>query len=187
MKNYVLEFAKTVGKLKELKRAGWVKNNIPYAESVADHSYRTAVLGMLMSDTEGINTERVIRMLLLHDLEETVTGDIPNPDKVKMDKEKLSCMQKAAIEKVLLPLPSKIKESYLSLWNEMEEGVTQEAKLCKDVDRLEMMIQAYDYEAKDNCNKEKLESFWKREDNAPYRIKSIVQIYEELKKQRNSR
>ncbi|MFH1229244.1 MAG: HD domain-containing protein [Candidatus Aenigmatarchaeota archaeon] len=183
----VLKFAKTVGKLKEIKRAGWVKRNIPDPESVADHSFRAALLGMVLSDDEGLDTEKVMRMLLLHDLEESVTGDIPHPQKLKMDKEKLKAMQEGAIKEALSPLSAKLRERYFSIWKEMEEETSQEAKFCKDVEKLEMLMQVDDYQRKSKENKDKLNAFWEEAKNindVPRRIASVIKVYEELRRQR---
>lgn len=182
-----IEFARMVGKLKSIKRAGWVDRKVTNPESVADHSFRATLIGMILSDLEKLNTEKVMRMLILHDIEESVTGDIMAIDKVKMNKEELHNNQIRAIEKILSPLPESLKKSYISIWKEMEEGLTQEAKFCKDVDKLEMMIQTDDYEREDVSNKEKLRPFWSRElrdINIPKRVDSIIKIYKELEKER---
>jgi putative hydrolase of HD superfamily len=64
------------GKLKELKRTGWVESGILEPESVADHSYRTTLLAMILSDQKGLDTLKTVKMALLHDLVESVTGDL---------------------------------------------------------------------------------------------------------------
>jgi putative hydrolases of HD superfamily len=56
------------GKLKELKRTGWVESEVSDPESVADHSYRVALLTMVLSDKEGLDTLKAVRISLLHDL-----------------------------------------------------------------------------------------------------------------------
>jgi putative hydrolases of HD superfamily len=183
----VIEFAKTVGKLKEIKRAGWVRRGIPDPESIADHSFRAALLGMVLSDSEGLDTEKVMRMLLLHDLEESVTGDIPHPQKLKMDRQKLKAMQEGAINQALSKLPSDLKEMYVSIWKEMEEEKSEEAKFCKDVEKLEMLMQVDDYQRKSKENKDKLNAFWKEAADirdVPRRIDSIINIYKKLEGER---
>ena len=61
----VIKFAKEIGKLKSLERTGWKVRGVKNPESVADHSFRATILGMLLSDLEGLDTEKIIRMLLL--------------------------------------------------------------------------------------------------------------------------
>ena len=69
-------FALAAARLKGVRRAGWVeKLGMESPESVADHSYATAMLVMARSDEEGLDTALALRMALLHDLAESETGD----------------------------------------------------------------------------------------------------------------
>ena len=71
------EFFQKVLELKNVPRQGWKeKLEIINPESVAEHSYSTAVISMILSDLEGLNTEKIIKMALLHDLAESIIGDI---------------------------------------------------------------------------------------------------------------
>jgi len=70
-------FFQKVLELKNVPRQGWKeKLGIINPESVAEHSYSTAVISMILSDLEGLNTEKIIKMSLLHDLAESIIGDI---------------------------------------------------------------------------------------------------------------
>ncbi len=64
----LIKFAKIVGKLKRLKRTGWVKNNIIDPESVAEHSFRLAVLTMVLAPKVGVDQLKTTKMALIHDL-----------------------------------------------------------------------------------------------------------------------
>lgn len=56
MKNQeLIKLLKIVGKLKQLKRSGWVRNNIPDPETVAEHSFRVAMLAMLWAPEAGVD------------------------------------------------------------------------------------------------------------------------------------
>ena len=66
----ILEFLRAVGGLKGLTRRGWLEAGIKNPESVAEHSYRTAVLAMILADLQGLDAEKAIRMALLHDMAE---------------------------------------------------------------------------------------------------------------------
>jgi putative hydrolases of HD superfamily len=143
-----IEFAKQVGKLKELKRSGWYENadiEKPYVESVADHSYRSALLAVVLADDAGLNSGKVAKMMLLHDLEESITGDIAKPIKDKEDPEKVYARELNAFKKVISYLPEDLQKEYLGLWEEYQEGKTPEAKLARSVDRIDMAIQAQEY------------------------------------------
>jgi putative hydrolase of HD superfamily len=63
--------------LKKVRRSGWMfKAGISSAESVADHSFSLSVMAMVFSDLKGLNTERAVKMAIIHDLAESITGDI---------------------------------------------------------------------------------------------------------------
>src|SRR5437899_12594645 len=69
-------FLQHVLHLKHVKRAGWISRaKISNPESVADHSYSMCAISMALSDMLGLNTERVMKMAILHDLPESIIGD----------------------------------------------------------------------------------------------------------------
>jgi putative hydrolase of HD superfamily len=71
-----LDFFKIAANLKTVKRQGWIdKLSIHNPESVADHTFSMAILGMVLSDSKEYDTEKILKMILLHDLSESVTGD----------------------------------------------------------------------------------------------------------------
>ena len=75
-------------KLKNLKRTGWIsKAKILRAESVADHSYSLTALSMVFSDLLGLDTEKVMKMCIIHDLAESIIGDYM-PEELSIVKKK---------------------------------------------------------------------------------------------------
>lgn len=147
----ILKFANITGNLKKIKRTGWVREQIKEPESVADHIHRTAVLAMVLGERLGVDRDRLIKMALVHDLGESVIGDIvferghlfdPDIRKIKLEKEK------GGMKKVLSYL--KHGKEYYDLWLDYEEQSSKEAKVLKQLDRLEMAIQAFEYEVSDN-------------------------------------
>ena len=72
----LIKFLKIVGKLKKVKRTGWLVAGIKNPESVAEHSYRLAVLSMVLGKKFNLNTEKLIKMSLIHDLAEGEVGDL---------------------------------------------------------------------------------------------------------------
>ncbi len=135
-----------VNQLKQLYRQGWLKRGVEPAqcESVAEHSFGVAMLTMWLVDAyyPELDALKAMRMALIHDLGEVYVGDITPSHKieksVKLERER------AAVEKVLGKLPN--GQLYLALWEEYEENSTPEAVLIKQVDRLEMAMQAGVYE-----------------------------------------
>jgi putative hydrolase of HD superfamily len=111
---------------------------------VADHVFAVAMLSMLVVDTHfaELEREKVLRMALLHDLGEVYAGDITPADGVT--REEKHRLEEAAIHRLLTDLEG--GDAYLALWEEYETGVTPEARLVRQVDRLEMALQAVVYE-----------------------------------------
>ena len=107
-------------------------------ESVAEHSWRVALMAMLMEDEfPDLDIDKVIRMCLIHDLGEAFTGDIPAFLKKSEDGEK----EEAILERWVGDFPAPYNEEWLALLREMDSLETPEAKLYKALDRIEAVIQ----------------------------------------------
>jgi len=140
------EFFQKVLELKNVPRQGWKeKLEIINPESVAEHSYSTTVISMILSDLEGLNTEKIIKMALLHDLAESIIGDIIPGSITKNEKVR---KENIAMKQILKNLPDKIAEPYFEIWNEYQKNSSQESKLLHDIDKLEMAFQAKFYQNK---------------------------------------
>ena len=138
------EFTFFASELKNIKRSGWKdKLNISDGESVADHTYTMTILGMVISDLHGLNTEKIMRMSLLHDLAESITGDIL-PDQITKEQKYLK--ENNAITKILGKLPNKLTIMYSKIWEEFQKNESDEAKFIHELDKLEMVIQAKIYQ-----------------------------------------
>ena len=151
---------RSAGKLKELKRTGWVESCVPDPESVADHSYRVALLAMAISDHEGLDSLKTVRMALLHDLAESTVGDLTPRQKQGNHGE----LESEAMRGILSTLPEKISKLYLESWEEYQSNETPEARLVHNADKIEMLIQAKEYESKGS----KLDQFWETEIDPEY-------------------
>jgi len=159
------KFFQKVLELKNVPRQGWKeKLEIINPESVAEHSYSTAVISMILSDLEGLNTEKIIKMALLHDLAESITGDIIPDNMAKNEKVR---KENIAMKQILKNLPDKIAEPYFEIWNDYQKKISEEAILLHDIDKLEMAFQAKFYQ-KNGISKEKLKTFF---DTAKIEIK----------------
>ena len=136
-------FFHSVLKLKTVKRAGWVsKVKIKDAESVADHTFSMCAMAMLLADMLGLDTRRAMKMVILHDLAESVVGDYMPGD--------VSANQKLAKEKnamkfILAGLPRKARCEYEKIWLEYLQNKTQVARFVHRIDKLEMALQANQY------------------------------------------
>ena len=147
----ILKFASTVGKLKKVKRSGWVKWKVPNSESIADHIFRVAVLTMVLAPKKGLNKDKAVKMALVHDLGESIVGDLILVGKftnVKaIDK---TNKELAGIKELFSSIDS--PQEYQQLFQEYEETKTPEAKFVKQIDILEMLLQAAEYENESKVN-----------------------------------
>ena len=138
---------------------------IEHPESVADHSYGTAIMAMVLSDSNKLNTEKILKMALVHDLAESITGDLM-PDEITKDDKRT--LESDAMKEIFSKLPENLAKEYEVMWNEYQQANSKEAILLHEIDKLEMAIQAAKYSSEGFPN-EKLSLFV---DSARKEIKS---------------
>lgn len=143
-------------RLKTIPRTGWQKKvGIARPESVADHAYSVAAIAMIISDAKKLDTGKILKMAILHDLAESITGDLTPEDGPKSKKIRL---ENSAMKKILSHLDAKTQKQYWSIWMQYQKNTTREARLLHDVDKLEMALQAKVYSK--SHPKKKLEQFF---------------------------
>ena len=131
----LLKFLCIIEKLKCNTRHSWTSSG--RHESVAEHSWRTAVMALLLADEfPDVNIEKVVKMCLIHDFGEAVTGDIPAFLKTAQDKVK----EDIAVSDLLELLPANLASGFAELFDEISSLDTPEAKLFKALDNLEALI-----------------------------------------------
>ncbi len=131
----LIAFLSVIGKLKNNTRHCWTTPD--RQESVAEHSWRAAVMAMLLRDEfPEVNIDRVIRMCLIHDIGEAVTGDIPAFYKTAADE----TTEAEAVVNLIGMLPPDYAEEFTRLFTEMQAKETPEAKLFKAIDNLEAVL-----------------------------------------------
>ncbi len=140
----VLGFQDKAQRLKCIQRRGWIRAGVRESESVADHSFACAMLSMIVGDSCGLNTERLIRMALLHDLPESITGDL-TPRQKRTLGARIVPLERQAANAALSSLPSRTKRKYLSLIDEYRKQRSTESRVLRDIDKIEMSIQALTY------------------------------------------
>lgn len=133
------EFLKILSVAEKLKcntRHSWTSSG--RRESVAEHSWRLALMALLLRDEfSHLDMNKVIHMCLIHDLGEAFIGDIAAFDKTKEDEGR----EREVLFAWLESFPDSCKEEWKILFEEMEERKTEEAKLYKALDNLEAVIQ----------------------------------------------
>ncbi len=133
--------------MKDLYRQGWLKVGVPEekCESDADHCYSVVLLSFLLAMQlfPELDVNRVIKIAILHDLAEAVVGDFTPWDKItpkeKHEKERI------AIKSILAPLNNSAE--LFNYWDEYDRASSPEARLVKQVDKLEIYLQASIYKS----------------------------------------
>ena len=152
----ILDFFKDASNLKNIPRQGWIdKLSITHPESVADHSYSMSIMAMIISDLENYDSEKILKMVLLHDLAESKIGDFTPGQISKDEKEKI---ENQAFREIIEKLPNSIKLEYAEIWKEYQNQISVESQFVHQIDRLEMALQAKIYE-KSGSSKENIATF----------------------------
>jgi putative hydrolase of HD superfamily len=136
------------GLLKRYKRTGWLVAGVRDPESIADHSFRTAVLAGVIAKLEGGNPERAAFMSLFHDTQETRITDIPYIGKRYL---KAAPNEEVTADQIR-GLPGEVAEMVGGAVAEYEEKASLEAVCARDADKLECLIQAVEYREQGNQN-----------------------------------
>lgn len=109
-------------------------------ESTAEHTWRLCLMAMVFEpELVGIDMTRLLKICLIHDLGEAISGDTPaveqgnDPDK--------SARERADLQTLLAPLDAPRRAEFLALWDEYEHAASAEARLAKGLDKLETIIQ----------------------------------------------
>lgn len=150
-------------RLKRLDRTGWVLRGLPPgAESVAAHTYGVALTAMLLADEAAargaaLDVERVLRLALLHDLQETRTGDLPRTVAEYYGAEARRRAERAAFDDVMRPLGAGLAATYAELHEDYEGRASQEARLVKAADIIDLLAQALMFE---RAGARGLDEFW---------------------------
>jgi putative hydrolases of HD superfamily len=131
-----LAFFAAVEPFKDTLRNSWTSGG--RRESAAEHSWRLALMALTLAEAlEGIDTGRLLAMLVVHDLGEVFGGDVPAPSQTGGKAEG----ERADFLALLAPLPGPTAERLAGLWDEYERGETPEARIAKALDKLETCLQ----------------------------------------------
>jgi putative hydrolase of HD superfamily len=139
-------------RLKRLDRTGWVLRGLPPgAESVAAHSYGVALAAMLLADecaARGVELDvaRVMRLALLHDLQETRTGDMPRTVADYYGADVRRAAERAAFDDIMRGAGAQHAAKYSELHEDYETRASTEARLVKAADVIDLLAQALYFE-----------------------------------------
>ncbi len=149
-------FLSSLAKMKAIPRSGWISHGVSLqdVESVADHSFSTCALSLLLSDLEArtgksVDIERVLRLALLHDMPESLTFDISKEylqylgHRGRVIKSEL---ERAAWKHIAGGLKDPVlRRTYTLLQREFDEERTIESRLVHAADRLDILLQVIEY------------------------------------------
>lgn len=170
-----LDFFAEAGLLKRVKRSGWWVAGIKNPESVAEHSFRCAVIAFFIAHQEGVDPYRAVSMALFNDIHEARINDLHKMGHFYIDFR--SAEQKVFHDQVSL-LPKKVKEALTNIRKDYDEQHSKEALVARDADILECLVQAREYE---DSGHKVAHKFLKR---APgfLKTKTAQNLWESLKK-----
>ncbi len=135
-------FFAEAGLLKRIKRSGWWVVGIKDPESVAEHCFRTAVIGFYLAHLEGADPYKVLVMTLFNDIHESRINDLHKMGHFYID-------FKEAEQKVfrdqIKTLEDKVKSQLQHLRKEFDFQQTKESLIARDADILECLLQAKEY------------------------------------------
>jgi putative hydrolase of HD superfamily len=138
----MIDFFNEISKLKELNRKGWVERNINPSETVGSHTFGVLFLVICFQMKKVSILKKALKMTLIHDLLECITGDIiPG----QYEKNERVDIEKKALKKLTNVIPQNIKKEILKLFNEYNSGKTIESKLIRSCDKIDSVLQAIYY------------------------------------------
>jgi len=172
MKN-IVKFIQEIGELKGKARRGWVLHKFKNPETTAEHIFHLAFLAWIAGKFQNLNTEKLIKMALLHDICEVYAPDLTSYDAKGIEKKgkitikdvfkivpkkgrpqtwqrkKLDLikrkLEEKGMKKILKNLPPQIKKEMELLWQEYREQITPEARLIKQCDKMINLFQGLEY------------------------------------------
>ncbi len=144
MEKDIAKFLYEVGQLKRVKRSGWWIAGMKDPESVAEHSFRTAVIAYILARLEKADAGKAILMALFHDMPETRTNDA---HRIVRRYANWVDVDRKAVAEQSKRLPDEMAKQMITLFEEFEEEASFEAKVVRDADLLECIVQAREYQA----------------------------------------
>lgn len=135
-----VSFIKEIDKLKYIQRKTKLFNS-DRNENDAEHSWHLAMMTIVLAEhsDKPIDVLKVLKMVLIHDIVEIDAGDIFLYDTTKnhtnTDEELI------AANRIFGLLPAEQAEEFITIWKEFEDGITDEAKFAKSMDRFEPLLQ----------------------------------------------
>lgn len=155
MKSEDIDFLLESYNVKDEVRTGWLFKGVRDPESVASHVWGVKFLCLLYAEEAGVDEGKAVKMAVVQDLPEAKTGDLvseKHADRYERTDEEKEEMERKAMHE--LP-PEERFDEIIGLWEEYQERETEVAKFVKDMDMIDMCIQALKYEIEERRSPEK--------------------------------
>lgn len=143
----IANFLYEVGLLKRVKRSGWWLAGVKDPETVAEHSYRAAIIAHLVATLEQADAEQACAIALFHDTHEARVLDLHKVAARYLD---TGPAEAAAVREQVLPLPDAVRPAVQALKEAFSSRASAEARIARDADYLECLAQALEYKAQGN-------------------------------------
>lgn len=134
-----IRFLSEADKLKSVLRASRLHDGSRF-ENSAEHSWHVMLYALVLSDEANnhVNIDRVLKMLLIHDIVEIDAGDAPIHGTVDVDA--MALAEQKAADRLFSLLPPDQAQSFRALWDEFEAAETADAVFAKSIDRIQTPI-----------------------------------------------
>ena len=130
-----------IGLLKHAKRTGWWIAGVKDPETIAEHSFRTAILATILATMERADPARCAQLAIFHDTQETRIGDIPYIGRRYLT----AAGNRDVIADQIAFMPEAVAAVLQDIADTFEAQDTAEAQIARDADKLECLIQALEY------------------------------------------
>ena len=181
----LLDLFLSANQLKRVARTGWVMRGVADAESVSDHSYGVAFVALTLARfvEEDVDTTKLLTLALIHDLPEAILSDIPSPAGEYLPDDAKEQAEDGVLATLLEGLPQ--LGDWRAWWREYEEQTTVEARLVRDADRLDLLLQAFVYEQ--TTGNRWLKEFWRETTIDVFACDVTRRVFEVLRETRGRR
>jgi putative hydrolase of HD superfamily len=133
-----LAFLRAAESLKYMTRTSWTSDGSQ--ETVAAHTWRLCLMALVLSPHfPGIDVGKLLRLCLVHDLGEAISGDISAALQASLPNK--AAQERADLVQLVQPLPEEVRADLVALWDEYDAAASPEAKLAKGLDKLETILQ----------------------------------------------
>lgn len=179
----IIDFFEPVEKIKRKEREGWKLAKFkPVIETIGSHSFGAALLGWLLAKKEKLNEEKVVKLLLVHDLVMAYMQDVTPRDK---NYERKSEIENSKIAKLLEKIPKEMRKEVETLITEYQKQETEESLLAREADKLDTLLQSLFYSKKKGKN-EVFQEFFDHYKKF-FRSKSGKKIIKQLESETNNK